>query len=119
MQCTGNSGCFPLEKRAAIVRRYSAFVFSLCVRCFLSIFTPPTVRVYIFKRYCVLCTVSNSNVRLSKIEVFFFTMPPAMAHCEVEVSAAKIEITTLRPIAVSYYDDLSTFCLAFPLSIVY
>ena len=27
MQCTGNSGCFPREKRAAIVRRYPAVVF--------------------------------------------------------------------------------------------
>ena len=31
-QCTGNSSCFPLGKRAAIVRSYP--VFSLCVQCF-------------------------------------------------------------------------------------
>ena len=28
-QCTGNSGCFPLGKRAAIVRRYLTFLFTL------------------------------------------------------------------------------------------
>ena len=31
MQCTGNSGCFPQWKRAAIVRHYPVFS---CVQCF-------------------------------------------------------------------------------------
>ena len=36
MQCTGYSGCFPLGKGAAIVRRYPCWFFFLCaaIPCF-------------------------------------------------------------------------------------
>ena len=44
MQCTGNSGCLPQGKRAAIVWHYPAFFFFFpCVQCF-HVSIPPAVR---------------------------------------------------------------------------
>ena len=64
MQCTGNSGCFPRGKRAAIVRRYPCFVCVFLCAVFSCFRNPPNSDVVyrIFNVRPFLCVRLHTEV---------------------------------------------------------